>query len=110
MKVIHLLIITMFIFVLGCSKDEYCVVKNDLLGTWVSVDDESEYIIFKEDNTYSQDILNGPQTYGFLALDTLARLSNNTIIDAHYFELQEEDKLFIEAFDNGEDIIYKRPE
>ena len=104
------MVIGLLVFALSCSKDEYCVVKNDLLGTWVSVDDKSDYIIFKEDNTYSQDILNSPQTYGFIALDTLAKLSNNTIVDAHYFELREEDKLFIEAFNDGEDIIYKRPQ
>jgi hypothetical protein len=110
MKVIHLLIIGVIVFVLGCSKDEYCVVKNDLLGTWVSVDDDNNYIIFKENNTYSQQRVYG-QAYGFLALDTLAILGyNNTIVAAHYFEFQEKDKLFIEAFNNGQDIIYKRPE
>lgn len=109
MKVIHLLIIGMIVFVLGCSKDEYCVVKNDLFGTWVSVDDEDNYIIFKDNNTYSlKDASN--IKYGFLALDTLAILGHNDrIVDVHYFEFQEEN-LFIEAFDNGEDIIYKRPE
>lgn len=110
MRVIHLLLIGLVLFILGCSKDEYCVVKDDLLGTWVSVDDDSNYIIFKENNTYSQQTVYG-QKYAFLALDTIAILEfNDRIVEAHYFEFQEEDKLFIEAFNNGQNIIYKRPE
>jgi len=102
-------LIGLILFTLGCSKDEYCEVKNDLLGTWVNVDDDTDFVIFKEDNTYTKQNINGIK-YVFTALDTLGELgSGDRLVKEYFFEFRTEEELFIQGFTNGNDVVYKRP-
>lgn len=116
MKVLTYLLLTVtvvFLFESCSNDDEYCDIKGDLLGTWVNIENDDDFIIFKEDNTFAKQSSNAYTNYGFTTLDSLVILSDDRIISEHYFEFRDKEKFFIESFSsvNGQmvDVTYKRP-
>jgi hypothetical protein len=101
MKVLSMAIAILFL-ITACSKDDYCDVKSDLLGSWVNTENESDQLTFYEDNSVvgTFHYPNNEYSYGFVALDTIAFFRDISGHRNEYaFEIQNRgNKLIIKKF------------
>jgi hypothetical protein len=100
MKALSMAIAILFL-ITACSKDDYCDVKSDLLGSWKYIEDEGYQLTFNNDNTmsgtYNYDI--GLYYYGFTSLDTIAFFQDISGLKNEYaFEIRN----------NGDELIIKK--
>jgi hypothetical protein len=98
MKALFMAIAILFL-ITACSKDDYCDVKSNLLGSWVNENEVCDTLWFYENNSFKGSIIfTNDYQYGFTTLDTIAFIKNSGLYEFSFSVTNKGNNLIIEKF------------